>query len=122
MKMDIKTNYEITDGLTAALVTDTDASTAALDLADGETAAFFLAATAVATTLDAILEFSADGSTGWTPAVDTENDLAITQLVAPGTAQINVVRKELQFCRLTGTSVDGSTFGITSVLGPLCSF
>lgn len=96
---------------------------ASVDHATASSASFFLSVGTVGAsgTVDAKLQYS-DNGTSWTdyPSSDPAgNDAAMTQKIAVGTAQLNVVVPRGRYSRMLVTvGVAASVLSVTSVLGP----
>jgi len=118
---DIKSNIHIQESHSANSYNTGAQNGTALDLSKYESASFFISLGSVgsAGTLNATLQMSDDNSTFINEDGSTENDTAITQLTAAGTAQLNVVRPQKQYYRVVATvGVNTVYFGAIAVAGP----
>ena len=96
---------------------------ASVDHANAGSVSFFISVGTVGAsgTIDAKTQYSEDNST-WTDytADGSGNDLAIAQIKAAGTAQLNVPNPIARYTRVVmTTAVAASVVGVVSVLGPL---
>lgn len=123
MKHDPGSNYTIAEEVAAASYTDAATNGAGVDHAKGPSVSFFISASAVGTSLDVKAQYSDTSdfaiATDYPASDEAGNDDAITQLVAPGTAQLNVPNPRGRFTRVVATGVGAVVYSVTSVLGPL---
>jgi len=123
MQNDVKSNYQLNESIAAASAAAGVVNGAAVDHAIGSSVSFFLSVGLVgaSATVDMKTQYSADGTT-WNDytANGSNNDLAITQLTAVGSAQLNIPNPVDRYSRVVVTvGTANCTLSVTSVLGPL---
>jgi len=120
MIRDVKSSYVIAGVIAAQTITVGDVESAVVDHSLANSASYFVSAGAVTGTVDMKLQWSDDLSTWTDDDGQSYNDVAMTQLSAPGTGQVNVVNPQGRYSRVSvtvgGTSAEMS---VTSVAGPL---
>lgn len=124
MRNDVKSNYILAVALAAISQAIGTLNGAAVDHADASSVSFLVSAGTVgaSSTIDVKTQYS-DDNVSWTDyPVDDEagNDSAIVQIVAAGSAQLDVPNPRGRYTRVVSTvAVAASVVGVTSVLGPL---
>lgn len=122
MIRDIKSNTLIAAAIVAATITPSTVNSAQVDHGLANSVSFSINVGAITGTVDAKLQYSADGTTWVDEDGLSGNDTAIIQLTATGTAQLNVVNPQERYSRVVvvvgGTS---AVMSVTSVMGPLRS-
>jgi len=118
MKMDIESNYTLTEGLTAAERTADTYYTASVDHASGNCAAFFVSLGTYATSFVATVQYSDDDSS-FTDEDDTTygNEVSLT-LTAAGSGTLNVPNPRARYSRVKVVVGGTNTFSVTNILGP----
>jgi hypothetical protein len=120
---DVKSNVKISEGLASKQYSAGNRQTAVYDMSLYDSLSLFLSAGAfgASATLDGKLQYSADGSTGWTDEPDTTygNSTSMTQKTAAGTAQFNIVKPRARYYRLDTTSaVQTVDYGVFAAAFP----
>ena len=122
MRHDIGTNYTVAESHEAKEWTAAANNGDSVDHKDGGSVTFFLTAGTIggSGTVDMKVQYSDDDSS-WTDDPGTAgNDDAITQIVAAGTAQLDVPNPLGRYSRvIMTTAVATSIVGVVSILGPL---
>jgi hypothetical protein len=120
MIRDVKSSYLLATTIASGLETTGDIQGASADHSMGNSASFFINVGAVTGTVDAKLQYS-DDNTNWTDEDGASgNDMAIAQMTAAGSAQLNIVNPQGRYSRVLAT-VGGTNanMSVMSVLGPL---
>lgn len=115
MKMDPGSSYALDAGDISA--TD-DTASLVVDHANAPSASFYIYCKSVATSLDAKLQYSDDGTDYTDMSTGYGNDTSITQLTAAGEAQLNCPNPLGRYTRLLATSVGAVVAIAFSVAGP----
>lgn len=124
MRQDIKSNIALTAVLSALSRSAGAVNSSSIDHASASSASFLISLgdKGAAGTLDAKVQYSPDNSS-WTdyPASDPMgNDSSITQLIAAGSAQLNIVNPRGRYSRVVATvGVNACVFSVTAAVGPL---
>ena len=125
MKRDIKSNFAITENLSLGTFASGANNGAAVDMADGLSAAFVcqMLSDGTSGTVTFQLQHSADGTTDWTNEVSGAlNDTAVALSDDSVVSTLHVVNPRRRFYRVVGTAdVADATGGVIAVLGPLNS-
>jgi predicted enzyme related to lactoylglutathione lyase len=124
MKGDIKSNYQLSEALSALSRAAATYNSASVDHAVGMGVSFHISAgdMGASGTLDVKTQYS-DDNVSWTdyPANDgAGNDDAITQVVAAGDAVLHVPNPRGRYSRVVAVvAANAVVFGVTAVLGAL---
>jgi hypothetical protein len=121
MRQDPGTNYTIAEALSALSRAAATYTTAAVDHADGGSAAFPVSCGTWATSFVATLQYS-DNNSDWTaePDATAGNTVSVT-LTEAGSGTIKVPNPRARYSRLSVVIGGTCVFGVTSILGPLRS-
>lgn len=124
MRNDVKSNYTLAESHAALSVAAGTVNGASVDHSLAGSVSFLVSVGTVGAsgTIDAKTQYSEDNSS-WTdyPASDVaNNDDAIVQITAAGSAQLNIPNPRARYSRVVlVVAVATSVVGVTSVLGPL---
>lgn len=122
MQMDPGSNYLMDRALTPQSYSAGDHNGAQVDHADAPSASFLIDVGDVGSngTVDAKVQHSDDGAT-WTDEPDgqADNDTAITQMTAAGTARLDVPNPRGRYSRVVVTVGNNAvTLAVSSMAGP----
>jgi len=121
MRQDPGTNYTIADGLDALSRAAATYTTASIDHANGNCAAFHVSCGTFATSFVATLQYS-DNNVDWTAEPDTTagNTVSLT-LTEAGSGIIKVPNPRARYSRVSVVIGGTCVFSVASMLGPLRS-
>lgn len=118
MRLDIGSNYTITENLPALSRAAATTTTTTVDHAGGDCVSFFISCGTWATSFVATVQYSDDNS-NWTAEPDTTagNEVSAT-LTEAGSAQLDVPNPRGRYSRLSVVTGGTCVYSVTAILGP----
>lgn len=121
MKLDVKTNINLAEVVSAQSRTAGTVNSTAVDMSLYGSVSFLISVGTVGSsaTLDAKLQYSSDNSTFTDEASGAGNDTAITQITAAGSAKLHVVNPRARYYRVAVTTATAAVvYSVAAAAGP----